>query len=73
VAPTTDSSVRVALTLESADLEDAVCAASAQEAGCAAIVTRNPKRFKKSDVPAMLPEAFLASQLAEAADEDAGD
>lgn len=73
VAPITDSSVRLALTLEFADLEDAVCAASAQEAGCAAIVTRNPKHFKKSDVAAMLPEAFLASQQAEAADEDAGD
>jgi predicted nucleic acid-binding protein len=69
VAPITDSSVRLALTLEFADLEDAVCATSAQEAGCAAIVTRNPKHFKKSDVPATLPEAFLASQQAEDAED----
>jgi predicted nucleic acid-binding protein len=70
VAAITDASVRLALTLEFADLEDAVCAASAQEAGCAAIVTRNPKHFKKSDVPAMLPEAFLAAQQGEGVQED---
>lgn len=62
VAPVTDSSVRMALTMEFGDLEDAVCAASAQEASCAVIVTRNPQHFRKSEPPAMLPEAFLASQ-----------
>jgi predicted nucleic acid-binding protein len=62
VAPITDSSVRMALTMEFSDLEDAVCAASAQEAGCAVIVTRNPQHFRKGEPPAMLPEAFLASQ-----------
>jgi predicted nucleic acid-binding protein len=67
VAPITDSSVRAALTLDFADFEDAVCATSAQEAGCAAIVTRNPQHFRKSDPPAMLPEAFLASQSIEPA------
>ena len=72
VAPVTDSSVRVALALEFADLEDAVCAASAEEAACTAIVTRNPKHFRRSDVPAMLPEAFLATQHAVAAGEDEG-
>lgn len=61
VAPVTDSSVRLALTMEFADLEDAVCAASAQEAGCAIIVTRNPQHFRKGEPPAMLPETFLAS------------
>ena len=62
VAPITDASVRTALAMGLSDLEDAVCATSAQEAGCAAIVTRNPQHFRKADPPAMLPEAFLASQ-----------
>lgn len=62
VAPITDSSVRMALTMEFGDTEDAVCAASAQEAGCAVIVTRNPQHFRRSEPPALLPEALLASQ-----------
>jgi predicted nucleic acid-binding protein len=62
VAPITDSSVRMALTMEFSDIEDAVCAASAQEASCAVIVTRNPQHFRKGTPPAMLPEALLASQ-----------
>jgi predicted nucleic acid-binding protein len=62
VAPITDSSVRMALTMEFGDLEDAVCAASAQEASCAVIVTRNTQHFRKSEPPAILPEAFLGSQ-----------
>ena len=61
VAPVTDSSVRMALTMELGDFEDAVCVASAQEAGCAVIVTRNPQHFRKAEPPAILPEAFLAS------------
>jgi predicted nucleic acid-binding protein len=62
VAPVTDASIRSALAMDFADFEDAVCVASAREAGCAAIVTRNPQHFRKSDVPALLPEAFTASQ-----------
>lgn len=62
VAPITDSSVRMALTLETSDLEDAVCAASAQEAGCTVVVTRNPHHFRKCEPPALLPEAFRASE-----------
>ena len=63
VAPVTDSSVRMALTLTMplGDFEDAMCAASAQEAGCTVIVTRNPRHFQKVEPPAILPEAFLAS------------
>jgi predicted nucleic acid-binding protein len=61
VAPVTDSSVRMALTMQLRDFEDAVCVASAQEAGCAVIVTRNPQHFRKAEPPAILPEAFLAS------------
>jgi predicted nucleic acid-binding protein len=62
VAPITDASVRIALGMEFSDFEDAVCVASAQEAACAVIVTRNPNHFRKAEPPAMLPEAFLASQ-----------
>jgi predicted nucleic acid-binding protein len=62
VAPITDASVRTALAMGLADIEDAVCAASAQEAGCRVIVTRNPQHFRKSEPPAVLPEAFLASR-----------
>ena len=62
VSPITDASVRMALAMDFQDLEDAVCTASAQEAGCTAIVTRNPQHFRKSVVPALLPEAFIASQ-----------
>lgn len=62
VAPVTDSSVRMALAMSLGDFEGGVCAASAQEAGCALIVTRNPGHFRKVEPPAILPEAFLASQ-----------
>jgi predicted nucleic acid-binding protein len=60
VALVTDASVRQALAMELGDFEDAVCAASAQEAGCTAIVTRNPQHFRKTEPPAMLPEALVA-------------
>lgn len=62
IAPLTDASVRVALGMALPDLEDAVCAASAQEAGCSVIVTRNPQHFRKAEPPSLLPEAFLAAQ-----------
>ncbi len=62
VAPITDPSVRLALTMKLPDFEDAVCVASAQEAGCTVIVTRNPQHFRKGELPVMLPEAFLAMQ-----------
>jgi len=60
VAAVTDSSVRLALNMAFADFEDAICAASAQEATCDLIVTRNPQHFLKSQPPALLPEAFLS-------------
>jgi predicted nucleic acid-binding protein len=63
VAPITDAAVRLALLMELPDFEDAVCAASAQEARCSMIVTRNPQHFRKAEPSAMLPEAFLASQV----------
>ncbi len=59
VAPTTDAVIRQALAMRLADLEDAVCVASAQEVRCDLIVTRNPHRFRGADVPAVLPEVLL--------------
>jgi predicted nucleic acid-binding protein len=42
------------------DFEDAMIAAAAEAAGMDCIVTRNGEDFKKSPVPALSPEAFLA-------------
>lgn len=66
VAPTTDAAARLALTMELDDFEDAVCVASAQEAGCTVIVTRNPRHFRHADLPALLPEALVAAEDATA-------
>lgn len=41
------------------DLEDAVVACSARDAGCDYIVTRNKPDFSKSPVPAITPEELL--------------
>ncbi|CAA6824092.1 MAG: Pilus assembly protein [uncultured Thiotrichaceae bacterium] len=41
------------------DFEDAVVASIAAKAGCELIVTRNVADFKRSPVPALLPEEFL--------------
>lgn len=43
------------------DYEDAVVAASAQKAECRYIVTRNPRDFALSPVPAVTPGEFLAT------------
>ncbi len=61
VAPTTDSAVRLALAMCLSDFEDAVSVASAQEAGCDLIVTRNLQHFRSALVKAVLPEALVAS------------
>jgi len=41
------------------DFEDAVVASIAAKAGCELVVTRNVVDFKRSPVPALLPEEFL--------------
>ena len=48
-----------ALQLPFPDLEDAVTAAVARQAGCDFILTRDPKGFRGSPVRAVLLEAFL--------------
>jgi predicted nucleic acid-binding protein len=58
---TVDAQVlRAALNSPSRDFEDAVTAAAAQWAGCDYIVTRDPKGFRESPVPALTPESAAA-------------
>lgn len=49
-----------ALSLAWPDLEDAVCAAAAEAAGCEAIVTRDPRGYPGSSIPVLSPEAAVA-------------
>ena len=65
VAPVDGAVIRVAMTLAWPDYEDAVCAAAAQTSGCDAIVTRDPKGFLNSPVPAIDPETALAWLMSE--------
>jgi len=51
--------VQEALQLSLSDFEDAVTAAAARQAGCACIVTRDPKGFRGSPVRPLTPEAVL--------------
>jgi predicted nucleic acid-binding protein len=55
VAPVNDAVIRRALGLPWKDFEDAVCAASAEAAGCDLLVTRDPKGFPDSPVPVVDP------------------
>jgi predicted nucleic acid-binding protein len=59
VAAVDQAVIHQALTLPSADFEDAVTQAAAAVAGCDFIVTRDVKGFRKSPVRPLLPEAFL--------------
>jgi len=53
VAPVEETTLRVALSMEWPDFEDAVCAAAAVEAGCQAIVTRDRRGFAGSALPVL--------------------
>ena len=57
VAAVDGAVIQEALELPFADFEDAVTAAAARVAGCEYIVTRDPKGFRESLVPAITPEA----------------
>ena len=61
VAAVADSTIRSALLAGTADFEDAVCYAAGQEAAIDVIVTRDPAGFAVSTIPALAPEAFLAT------------
>jgi predicted nucleic acid-binding protein len=62
IAAVTRASLRMAVTSEMTDFEDAVLAYSAHLAGAQAIVTRNLGDFAKSPVRAYTPSQFLALQ-----------
>jgi predicted nucleic acid-binding protein len=59
VAPVTDVVLRRALVLAWPDFEDAVCAASAEAAGCDAIVSRDPAGFPDPPLAVVDPAAAL--------------
>lgn len=60
VAPVDEAVMRSALALGFRDFEDAVTAAAAQRARCAAIITRNPRDFRKSPVRVLTPAEAAA-------------
>jgi predicted nucleic acid-binding protein len=60
VAAVDEAVIRRADALAWNDFEDAVVAASAEAAGCDAIVSRNPAHFSKSPVTVLVPKAALA-------------
>lgn len=59
VAAVDGAVVQEALQLPLSDFEDAVTAAAARLAGCACIVTRDPKGFRGSPVRSLTPEAVM--------------
>ena len=60
VAPVDEAVMRSALALGFPDFEDAVTAAAAQRARCAAIITRNPRDFWRSPVRGLTPAVAAA-------------
>ena len=62
VAPANNETLRLALTYQMRDFEDAMQAACAVAAGVDAIVTRNVRDFSASPVPAIRPEDIRLAQ-----------
>jgi predicted nucleic acid-binding protein len=60
IAPVSHEVLRSALALDWPDFEDAVTAAAARAAGCHAIVTRDPKGFRRAGLPVLDPAATVA-------------
>ncbi len=61
VQPENERAFLRARSLPMNDFEDAAVAAIAESAGCTAIITRNIMDFRKSPVPAITPEEFIAT------------
>lgn len=59
VAEVSGAVVEEALRLPFSVFEDAVTAVAAQAAGCDYIVTRDPRGFRQSPVPALTPEVVM--------------
>lgn len=62
IAAVTRTTLRLAVTSDMPDFEDAVLAYSAYQAGAQAIITRNLRDFAKSPVRAYTPDQFLVLQ-----------
>jgi hypothetical protein len=60
VAPVNEVVLRRALVLAWPDFEDAVCAAAAEDAGCEAIVTRDPDGYPNAPLPVIDPAGALS-------------
>lgn len=60
VAPVTAEVLGAALALDWPDFEDAVTAAAARASGCHAIVTRDPKGFRRAGLPVLDPASTAA-------------
>lgn len=61
VAAVDDAAIRQALKSPIGDFEDAVTEIAAQRANVSTIVTRNVVDFARSRIPALPPDAFIAS------------
>jgi predicted nucleic acid-binding protein len=59
IAPVNEAILHEAVRSAMSDFEDGVTAAAAQAAGCALIVTRDPRGFKGATLPCMSPEEAL--------------
>lgn len=60
VAPVDNRVLRIALDLRWPDFENAVTAAAARQSQCDALVTRNPRDFKRSPVRVLAPPEAAA-------------
>ncbi len=60
IAPVDQAMIQRAMVLPLDDFEDAVTAAAAEAAGCAAILTRDAAGFTGSPIPGMDPTLWLA-------------
>ncbi len=60
VGPVNETVISRALALPCPDFEDAVSAACAEAAECAAVITRDPRGFKGASLPVISPAEALA-------------
>ena len=61
-ADLTDTVIDMSLSSAFSDFKDGIQYFSALKADCTAIITRNAKDFKKSEIPVLSPDEFLASR-----------
>lgn len=61
IAPVDKSTLLLALKPDFKDFEDAVQYAAAKQVNADFIITRNIKDYRKSDIPVMSPDSFLAT------------